>query len=541
MQLVQSSHMSSTSILSHSPNGPSSRRFSAPNIGVDSDQGLEKAFKSLRFSDFTRVVMIPSRHECLAPGMNLWWTPQDYHSFKQMRIQESMSGIDLISFNFQTKHAQDELVDLRILIVSNESVLSSGLTRNLATALAQYQIELNGNNDNDNHITNHPPFQRVRSSVTQVTHNSKDYALAVQSSSSGLQYNVILFDSGRRRLSPKQELELANRQRHNTTAAELEREDKQAGSYVVSSCNSYLVKPDNGSSLSTSVNVSTLLLNDTSDSSDVPCDENHLLRKIIKSGTALSYICEDPCLPSPVEEWDDHTRHRGASASQPLAIPLPSTSYSSFSSSPTSSPSCSPLNSISSSPGRGSGTSVSSQLWQRRSSIPPPQRVSTSYMPLSSLFEVEPPVLPPPPPPQYSLLRDHADVVLEHTPLSSLAPALHGGGYTDTSSVQMSLSCSPPPPPLSIPPPLPSPAHVPLFNTHCGDSAPSSHRILAVEDWLRLFRITATRTAASSSSSSSAAEENDLSRVRPVSPEVEEEVPKRRLSLSLREESSQLS
>lgn len=424
----------SNGVMAWSPDGPSSHNFSSPSPGdlpgarLMSTSGLEKAYKSLRFSESRRVYSIPPRHECLAPGMDLWWTPMDYNGFKQTRINESKSGLDIASFNFQKAQDNDVLVDFRILVVSNESVITSALTSHLATALTSYEEEINEEaiaQDGES-----SPKFRVRSSVTQVPHNSKEYALAVQGQNGLLLHNVIVYDNSKRGAK-----ELQTGCRDMVYSDDGVREHKQATSYIESQPDSYIVSGVSSGANSDDVNLSPLLLSDSFDAAQVPVGENFLLRKIIKSGSALSYVCEEkvPRIEIPPRRADAHfsrdlsprrRRRRKRNGTTPLCIPPPSDC----------SPGFQPMRRCS-----APGALVSHQL-------------------------------------HYSLLRDHADVVLGHLP----SQPLRATSALDNLILESreSLSCS-----VST-------------NSSCTTNSTTSAEglVLSVDDWVTLFRVAASRT-----------------------------------------------
>lgn len=379
--------------------------------------GLVKAYKSLRFSELSRVMTIPSRHECLAPDMDLWWSHSDYNGFKQTRILEGSSGIDFASTQDKSK-----FVDLRVLLLSNESAISSPIMRNFAAALSEFEEELNRGEGSEGVCV------RLRSSVCQVNHNSKEYALAVQGPAKSLHYNVIVYDNSRRTRPCQLQLERGSRQDSCVDASERDR--KQATSYVDSSPNSYIVSPDLGSVSSDSINLSPLLLSDF-DAAQVPSDENFLLCKIIKSGCALGFVCEEPSASldcsSPYFAPELSPRRRRKSSSAPMCIPLPTDFVAAFPSS--------------------------------ADDLPPAVAPSRHQ--------------------HYSLLRDHADVVvgLHYTPLPS-----------SSEGAPASLDDRAPPPMR------PSPLTVSMSDG--SEISSSSLRAVSVAHWLQLFRVTLARAAA---------------------------------------------
>ena len=453
--------MNTNGVMSWSPDGPSSHNFSSPsphelpNSRLLSSSGLEKAYKSLRFSDTRRVITIKSRHECLAPGMDLWWTPMDYSGFKQTRINESRSGLDIASFNFQKANDNDVLVDFRILVVSNESVISSALTSNLAAALTSYEEEINRDAVADGG-ENASKF-RVRSSVTQVPHNSKEYALAVQGQNGLLLHNVIVYDNSKRGLK-----ECATGCRYSGSPDNGEREHKQATSYIESQPDSYIVSSMSCGANSDGVNLSPLLLSDAFDAAQVPVGENFLLRKIIKSGSALSYICEEkdkastvsiaPIRPDVQFSRDLSPRRRRRRRSQKGTTPL-----------------CIPLAS------------------DRCASFPPSRRSSAPGALVSRQHH-------------YSLLRDHADVVLGQWSSQPLRAhtALDNIDFDSAESLSCSFSST----------------------SSCTTNSTTSvegNRVLSVDDWVCLFRVSVSRSKDAA----------------PTAPPMVQKVPCRRVSLGL--------
>ena len=231
--------------------------------------GRDKAKNSLSFSDICHVATIPSRDECLQPDMDLWWTYKDFIGFKQKRLRECQLGVDVASFNFQKAMAKDELVDIKILIISNERSLSSSLTQNLASALSFYEKELNVNEIELSEQTK-IPHKRVRSSVTRVSLFSKEYALAIEGASRDLHYNVVIYDG---------------RHMGNVHNKEWGSVGEEWTGHDQASCCYYSDKM-----LPCVSKMSPLLLVGVV---DISFNENYLLRKIIKSGAALSYICDD--------------------------------------------------------------------------------------------------------------------------------------------------------------------------------------------------------------------------------------------------------
>mmetsp|Transcript_25802 Transcript_25802/g.43510 ORF Transcript_25802/g.43510 Transcript_25802/m.43510 type:complete len:506 (-) Transcript_25802:365-1882(-) len=394
--------------MSRSPDGPSNHKFFSPEASavvsrVVSSTGLDKAYKSLRFSESSRVMSIPSRHECLAPGMDLWWSSMDYHGFKQTRIQESKAGLDKASFNFQKAQDSDVLVDMCILVVSDRNVISSHLTSNLAVALSAYEEEINTD------AVGAPvfPHRRVRSSVTQASINSKEYALAVQGPLSKLLHNVIVYDTGKRH---------AQEQMTRQSFDEDVREHKQATSYMDSQPDSYIVGSERGSSLCDDGDLSPLLLADSFDASQVRYNENFLLRKIIRSGSALCYLW-DPHLPDPdedsalnfSEDMSPRRRRRRQGSSLPPCIPIP----------------------------------------RECSTVYPPMRRSSAPACLISSQQT------------YSLLKDHADVVVEQ---NFPAEEVEASSCVSATTASSAKSCE-------------------------------AEGVLSVDDWLSLFRITTSRVA----------------------------------------------
>ena len=429
---------------SSSPNGPSSHRLSFIKLQNPmyfetndlSTVGLEKAFKSLRFSDLSRVITIPSRHECLQPDMDLWWSNLDYMGFKQMRSQESQSGMDLASFNFQKTQANDELVDLRILFVSNECLLSSSLTQNLASALGVYEKELNQHRAEELELTQRTeiPYKRVRSSVTRASHYSKEYALAVEGPAHDLPYNVVIFDSGRT-MTAKDELERA---KHGI--GEEEREHKQATSYAEDTHNSYIVNAGQSNTTTGTMNISPLLLSGSFDVSEVPFEENFLLKKIIKCGVALCYICQDPLNSSGISSIESCSPSQLAGIYElPMAIP-------------------------------SSEHDLDAAMENTTTFFPPVRRKSVPIL-ISSR-------------PTYSLLKDHADVLIDPTQSLTNSPS-----FVPLDGLEALL---PENPRRSSKTTVEGQVNTPSSGIN---HASNPRRILSVDDWLCLFRVTAQRNS----------------------------------------------
>ena len=49
-----------------------------------STQSTVKIQNSVKFSEACRVVLIPKREEYAAAGIQLWWSPNEFHKFKKV-------------------------------------------------------------------------------------------------------------------------------------------------------------------------------------------------------------------------------------------------------------------------------------------------------------------------------------------------------------------------------------------------------------------------------------------------------------------------
>ena len=430
------------SFFSPSPNGPSSYQLSYTQdnnkyFDCCDSSTLEKSHKSLSFSDVCHVATIPPRHECLQPDMDLWWTHKDFVEFKQKRLQEHQAGLDLVCCNFQKTQAKDELVDIKILIVSNESLLSSSLTQNLACALSIYEKELNQQRVSEIEQNKHTdiPYKRVRSSVTRASHYSKDYASAVEGASRDLPYNVVIFDSGRAMATTSDQKGAI---RGSIGDDDIDLNPSANNSIIVNKC-----------SVTTAINMTPLLMRGSFDVPDICFDENYLLRKIIKSGAALCYICDDSSNSCCTDNSDDTSSV--SLADSHVSIPIQSHSTSLDCASKFSSPSA--------------------------------QSILNSHLrPLPST---------------YSLLKDHADVVVLHdqTNSNSSTPPLLSPSDSSPLVLEGELTVSRP----GIPPPkltcrLES-SHPQTvddrysYNARIINKSCEKYRVLSVDDWLFLFHL----------------------------------------------------
>lgn len=58
------------------------------NVAINGSNKIKNTKKSVRFSELCKVILIPMRHEYSAAGIYLWWTKQDFLTFRQGYIAE---------------------------------------------------------------------------------------------------------------------------------------------------------------------------------------------------------------------------------------------------------------------------------------------------------------------------------------------------------------------------------------------------------------------------------------------------------------------
>jgi len=103
-----------------------------------STQSTVKIQNSVKFSEACRVVLIPKREEYAAAGIQLWWSPNEFHKFKKERLAEITQGGSkpcLPKDSDRHENVQCFQVQVRLLIITDEKPMKSRIVKNLSTFL----------------------------------------------------------------------------------------------------------------------------------------------------------------------------------------------------------------------------------------------------------------------------------------------------------------------------------------------------------------------------------------------------------------------
>ena len=98
-----------------------------------------KSKKSVRFSDFCRVVLIPQRQEYSAAGLSasMWWSKRDYGVFKQGYLCDLQRSKSINSVSSTNLPSSEPLVQRTntILVVSDSPHMTASLTAKLSSII----------------------------------------------------------------------------------------------------------------------------------------------------------------------------------------------------------------------------------------------------------------------------------------------------------------------------------------------------------------------------------------------------------------------
>ena len=137
--------------------------WTSDNLAFDCPSKCQKEKKTVKFENFCRVVLIPKRDEYTKAGIKLWWSQNEYSTFKKERMAEMDFSHD------QQPHSENRLkittvscydISIRVLVITNAKASKTNILGGLSRFLWS---EENENRFSTNIVVNFVTFNKVES------------------------------------------------------------------------------------------------------------------------------------------------------------------------------------------------------------------------------------------------------------------------------------------------------------------------------------------------------------------------------------------